>query len=72
VLGLARKRGIRSREVLLRPKDLDDADECFITNTTVEVMPVTIVDGRPVGDGSPGTITRQLIQAYRVEVLHHV
>jgi branched-chain amino acid aminotransferase len=72
VLDLARKLGIRSREVLLRPKDLDDAEECFITNTTIEVLPVTIIDGRPVGDGTPGAITRQLIQAYREEVLHHV
>jgi branched-chain amino acid aminotransferase len=72
VIRLARNLGIRSREALLRPKDLDDADECFITNTTIEVMPVTNVDGRPVGDGNPGTITRQLIQAYREEVLHHV
>jgi branched-chain amino acid aminotransferase len=72
VLGLARRRGIRTREVLLRPKDLDDADECFITNTTVEVMPVTLIDGRPVGDGCPGMITRELIQTYREEVLRHV
>src|SRR4029078_6269372 len=36
------------------------ADECFITNTSLEVMPVTMVDGQPVGNGTPGLLTRQL------------
>jgi branched-chain amino acid aminotransferase len=72
VLRIARQAGIRTREVLLRPRDLDDADECFITNTTVEVLPVTSVDGRTVGGGAPGPVTRTLMQAYRDEVLRHV
>jgi branched-chain amino acid aminotransferase len=36
------------------------ADECFLTNTSMEVMPVTMVDGHPVGNGTPGLLTRQL------------
>jgi branched-subunit amino acid aminotransferase/4-amino-4-deoxychorismate lyase len=57
--------------MLMRPKDLVRADECFITNTTIEVLPVTAIDGRPVGNGRLGPITEKLMQAYRNEVLHH-
>ena len=56
----------------MRPKDLLRADECFITNTTLEVMPVTTIDGQPVGNGRPGPITERLMQAYRNEVQHYV
>jgi branched-chain amino acid aminotransferase len=56
----------------MRPKDLVRADECFITNTTIEVLPVTTIDGHPVGNGRPGPITERLMNAYKNEVLHHV
>ncbi|HSV89674.1 MAG TPA: hypothetical protein VLH80_01180, partial [Nitrospiraceae bacterium] len=36
------------------------ADECFLTNTSMEVMPVTMVDGHPVGNGTPGILTQEL------------
>ena len=71
VLHLARKEKIPAREMLMRPKDLTRADECFITNTTVEVLPVTSIDGHPVGSRRPGPITERLMHAYRSEVLHH-
>jgi len=71
VLHLARKEKIPTREMLMRPKDLIKADECFITNTTIEVLPVTAIDGRPVGSGRPGPITERLMHAYRNEVLRH-
>lgn len=72
VLYLARKKGIEVRETLLRPRDLIRADECFITNTTVEVMPVTTIDGRTIGSGKPGPVTAILREAYRKEVQIHV
>lgn len=72
VLHLARKEKIPTREMLMRPKDLVKADECFITNTTIEVLPVTTVDGHLVGSGRPGPITQRLMQTYREEVQHHV
>jgi branched-chain amino acid aminotransferase len=72
VLHLAHTAGIVIRERLLRQRDLLHADECFLTNTTVEVMPVTSVDGEQVGDGRPGPATHTLMQAYRNEVLRHV
>lgn len=72
VLYLAKKERIQTREALLRPKDLYEADECFITNTTIEVLPVVSVDGRMVGDGRPGPVTKALMQAYSGEVTRHV
>ncbi|MEY4704712.1 MAG: putative branched-chain-amino-acid aminotransferase [Nitrospirota bacterium] len=39
---------------------LHQADECFLTNTTMEIMPVTMVNGHPVGQGTPGALTQQL------------
>jgi branched-chain amino acid aminotransferase len=68
VLELARRERIETRETLVLPRDLLDADECFITNTTMEIMPVTRIDDRSVGSGSPGPITTVLHQAYKREV----
>ncbi len=68
VLELARKERIEAREALIRAEELLAADECFITNTTVEVMPVTSVDNRAVGNGKPGPATAALGKAYKDEV----
>ena len=72
VLYLAKKNKVRVQESMMRPGDLSRADECFITNTTIEVMPVTSVDGNRVGPGMPGPVTRTLHNAYRNEVQRHV
>jgi branched-chain amino acid aminotransferase len=68
VLDLARQIRTPAQEAAFRPQELMDADECFITNSTIEVMPVTIIDGRPVGNGKPGPVTAALARAYRDEV----
>jgi branched-subunit amino acid aminotransferase/4-amino-4-deoxychorismate lyase len=44
---------------------IHDADELFLTGTTTEVMPITRLDGRPVGGGRAGPIARRLQEAYR-------
>jgi branched-chain amino acid aminotransferase len=49
----------------LAERDILEADEVFITSSIREVVPVVEVDGRPVGDGTPGPLTRALLQAYR-------
>jgi branched-chain amino acid aminotransferase len=72
VLLLAKRNKVRVQESLMRTSDLYRADECFITNTTIEVMPVTSVDGNKVGSGMPGPVTKTLISAYRNEVQRHV
>ena len=65
VLTLATELAIPSDETVLRMTDLYAAEECFMTNTTQEVLPVTKVDGRMVGDGRPGPITLRLRASYR-------
>jgi branched-chain amino acid aminotransferase len=72
VLYLARRARIATKEAMLKPKDLTEADECFITNSTVEIMPVTVVDGRTIGDGKPGPVTKALMKSYTSEVTRHV
>jgi D-alanine transaminase len=65
LLALARDFGIPVREGPLWADRLDRIQELFLSGTTTEVMPITRLDGRPVGDGRPGPITRRLQQAYR-------
>ena len=72
VLHLARKNRVTARETRLKPKDLTEADECFLTNTTVEVLPVTRVDGAAIGSGKPGPVTTALREAYQREVARDV
>jgi len=60
VIELARDAGIDVREMSLIRHDLYVADECFLTGTAAEVISVTKLDGRPIGAGVPGPITRQL------------
>ncbi len=65
VLQLARELEIPTEETRLTAADLPIADECFLTNTTVEVLPVTQVDGQKIGDGRAGEITRRLHASFR-------
>ena len=64
VMELARRRGIDVREEMLIRHDLYVADECFGTGTAAEIVPITQIDGRPVGSGLPGPVTKQLIQDF--------
>lgn len=65
VIELAAQMGVAvsQRETLL--EELLQADECFITNSLLEVMPLREVDGRHVGLKGKGEVTRRLIVAYR-------
>ncbi len=65
VMELARQEGIKAGFAQLIPLDIKRADECFLTGTGAEVVPVASVDGQKVGGGGPGTITRALASAYR-------
>lgn len=64
VLRLAERASVAVRECYLKRDGLADLDEMFLTGTTYEVMPVTRIDGRPVGNGTPGPVTRRLQQAH--------
>jgi branched-chain amino acid aminotransferase len=57
--------GIQVRNETLFPKDLEDADEAFITSTTRELSPVTRIDDRVIGNGKPGPVTLTLLEGYR-------
>jgi D-alanine transaminase len=57
--------GIDLREEYVRAEDLPAADELFITGTTTEVVPLLTLDGKPVGSGKPGTLTRRIQELYR-------
>ena len=65
VMGLARDMGMPVEEKLFTQFDVYTADECFLTGTAAEVIPVVTVDGRAIGTGLPGQITKRLIEAYR-------
>jgi len=64
ILELAAEARIPAGEARLTRYDVHTADECFVSGTGAEVMPVAEVDGRPIGTGSPGPITRRLQQAF--------
>ena len=57
--------GIPVREAVLRDADLLGADESFLTSTTREVVPIVQVDDKTIGAGTPGPITRALLEGYR-------
>jgi D-alanine transaminase len=68
VLELSQALGIPCREFPIFQQELGEADELLITGTTTEIKPVIEVDGRQVGYGRPGPITRKLQQAFRTIV----
>jgi branched-chain amino acid aminotransferase len=65
VIKLAREAKIPVSETTLLRHDLYVADECFLTGTAAEVVPVTSLDGRPIGSGKPGPITRDLLERFK-------
>jgi branched-chain amino acid aminotransferase len=82
ILELAQKAGIPVWEKNLRPDEILGADECFLTNTTMELMPVVRIRGLMtqqesyyIGDGRVGPTSRFLLKVYRElvmkEVSHH-
>ena len=64
VIDLARESGHEVAEPNLTRYDVFNADECFLTGTGAEIIPVTKVDGRAIGNGKPGPITRKLVADY--------
>jgi branched-chain amino acid aminotransferase len=64
VMELAQQAGMKVSEPNLTRYDLFNADECFLTGTGAEIMPVIKIDGRVIGTGKPGKLTRKLVQDY--------
>ena len=65
VMELATKMGIQVKEELMTRYDLYIADECFLTGTAAEIIPVVKIDGRTIGTGKPGKVTLDLLKRYR-------
>ena len=68
VFVLARELGFKLEQGMYRPEQLLLADECFITNTGIEVMPVTRIGEHAIGTGSVGPVSQQLRDAFQKNV----
>jgi branched-chain amino acid aminotransferase len=64
VIELAQAAGLPVQQIALTRHDLFIADECFLTGTAAEIIPVVKLDSRVIGTGQPGPITRQLMQQF--------
>ena len=61
---LAEKLNTNVKETPFKREDLYEADEVFVTGTSIEICPVTHVDNRAIGNGQPGDVTKQLQRAF--------
>ena len=64
VMEIAEQLGVKVAETNLTRYDLFNADECFLTGTGAEIMPVIKIDGRVIGGGEPGALTKKLVKEY--------
>ncbi len=67
VIDLARNQGLTVTEEPLTRYDVLSADECFLTGTAAEVIPMVSLDDRKIASGKPGPITQKIIELYRAE-----
>lgn len=68
VMDICAKAGIPLLETPFTRHDVYVADECFLTGTAAELIPVVEVDARTIGDGKPGPVTKRLLEAFRTVV----
>lgn len=64
IIDLARRNDIPYKEKMMTRHDVFNADECFLTGTAAEVIPVVGIDGRQIGTGKPGKVTAKLRSAF--------
>ena len=64
IIQLANERGMVLKEGIWLGEELLKADEIFLSGTVKNIMPVSILDNRPVGNGKPGPITRKMMELY--------
>jgi len=65
VIRLAKEAGLPVQEVTMVRHDIFVADECFLTGTAAEVIPVVSLDGRTIGEGKPGPVTKDLLERFQ-------
>jgi len=68
VMDIAKNLGVKVEEKILTCHDLYTSDELFITNSIIEIMPAVEIDGRQIKDGTPGQLTKMLLDHYRATV----
>lgn len=71
VMDLAREKGLEVLEKCFTPYNLYNADECFLTGTAAEVIAVRSADGRTIGEGKQGPVTKRLNRAFREYAAAH-
>ena len=64
IIQLANESGMVLKEGIWLGEELLKADEIFLSGTVKNIMPVSILDNRPVGNGKPGPITRKMMKLY--------
>ena len=64
VLELANKNKIKTKECAITRHEVYTADECFLTGTAAEIIPVVKVDGRVIGGGRPGPMTKKMMKLF--------
>jgi branched-chain amino acid aminotransferase len=69
IFDIAAELGMPIRETDLTRYDIWCADECFLTGTGAEIVPVAKLDGREIGTGRPGAATREIMKAFRRRVV---
>jgi branched-chain amino acid aminotransferase len=65
VLEIAEHEKIDTHEHVITRHEVYNADECFLTGTAAEIVPVVKIDGRPIGTGNPGKMTQMLIMKFK-------
>lgn len=65
VLEIAARLKIKAKEQVFTRYDIFTADECFLTGTAAELIPVVKVDGRTIGEGKPGLITKKILAEFK-------
>jgi branched-chain amino acid aminotransferase group I len=65
ILQLASQLGINTLEQDIRLDELFHAQEAFLTNSLIEVMPLTEIEGKPIGSGRPASLTKRIMVAYK-------
>lgn len=65
IIETAGRLGIKVEEKVFTRYEVFTADECFLSGTAAEAVPVVKVDGRPIADGKPGPITKQIIKEFK-------
>ena len=65
MIGLAKKLNLEISETPFTQYELYTADECFLTGTAAEIIPVIKVDDRVIGNGVPGEITKKIIDNFK-------